>query len=105
MSNKAGIATKSDPAEEGIPFTSPEFCVRIAGEFFTEGLMRYVIIVWAIFLTVGLAVTAQPPQAPAQAQPGGSAIFDRSCASCHRAGEKEVPAIELASRPHARGDR
>ncbi len=35
--------------------------------------MRYVIIVWAIFLTVGLAVTAQPPQAPAQAQPSGSA--------------------------------
>ena len=34
--------------------------------------MRYVIIVWAIFLTVGLAVTAQPPQAPAQAQPSGS---------------------------------
>ena len=36
--------------------------------------MRYVIIVWAIFLTVGLAVTAQPPQAPAQAPPSGSAV-------------------------------
>ena len=57
--------------------------------------MRYVIIVLAIFLTVVLAVTAQPPQAPATAQPSGSAIFDRSCASCHRAGEKEVPAPEL----------
>src|SRR6187431_1871704 len=57
--------------------------------------MRYLIVVLAIFLTVGLAVTAQQAQTPAQVQPNGSAIFDRSCASCHRAGEKEVPAPEL----------
>ena len=57
--------------------------------------MRYVIIVLAIFLTVGLAVTGQPSQAPAPAQINGAAIFDRSCASCHRVGEKEVPAPEL----------
>src|SRR5678815_1270215 len=57
--------------------------------------MRYIIVVLAIFLTVGLAATAQQAQTPAQVQPNGSAIFDRSCASCHRAGEKEVPAPEL----------
>ena len=57
--------------------------------------MRHAIMVLAIFLTVGFAISAQPGQAPAQAQPGGSAIFDRSCASCHRAGEKEVPSPEL----------
>ena len=57
--------------------------------------MRYVIIALAIIFTVGLAVTAQPPQATTQAQPNGSAVFDRSCASCHRAGEKEIPAPEL----------
>ena len=57
--------------------------------------MRYILIVVAILFSVGLAVTAQPPQAPAQAQPNGSAIFDRSCASCHRPGEKEIPAPEL----------
>ena len=57
--------------------------------------MRYVIIVVAIFLTVGLAVTGQPSQAPAPAQINGAAIFDRSCASCHRVGEKDVPAPEL----------
>jgi len=62
-------------------------------EFLTGGLMRYIIIVSAIFLSVGLATMAQ--QAPAAAQPNGSAIFDRSCASCHRAGEKEIPAPEL----------
>jgi len=28
-------------------------------------------------------------------QPNGSALFDRSCASCHHAGEKEIPAPEL----------
>jgi len=57
--------------------------------------MRYVIIVFAILLTVGLATTAQQAQAPAQVQPNGSALFDRSCASCHHAGEKEIPAPEL----------
>jgi len=57
--------------------------------------MRYVIVVLGIFLSVGLAVTAQPPQAPAPAPLNGSGIFDRSCASCHRAGEKEIPAPEL----------
>jgi len=57
--------------------------------------MRYVIIVLTILLSVGFAATAQPPQGPLQpapAQVNGSGIFDRSCASCHRAGEKEVPA-------------
>jgi polyvinyl alcohol dehydrogenase (cytochrome) len=57
--------------------------------------MRYVIVILAILLSVGFAATAQPPQAPAAQQPNGSGIFDRSCASCHRAGEKEVPAPEL----------
>ena len=52
--------------------------------------MRFVIVVLAVCLSIGIAATARPPQAPAQ--PNGSALFDRSCASCHRAGEKEVPA-------------
>jgi polyvinyl alcohol dehydrogenase (cytochrome) len=55
--------------------------------------MRFIIVVLAVLLSFGFAVTARPPQTPAQ--PNGSAIFDRSCASCHRAGEKEVPAPEL----------
>jgi polyvinyl alcohol dehydrogenase (cytochrome) len=57
--------------------------------------MRYILIILAIFLAVGLAVMAQPQQAPAQAQPNGSAVFDRSCANCHRPGEKEVPAPDV----------
>src|SRR4030095_15759747 len=60
----------------------------------TGGPMRFIIVVLAIFLTVGLAGTAQQAQAP-QAQANGNAVFDRSCASCHRAGEKEVPPPEL----------
>ena len=55
--------------------------------------MRHILIVLAISFTV--AVAAQPQQPPAQTQPAGGAIFDRSCASCHRAGEKEVPAPEI----------
>ena len=66
--------------------------------------MRYFIVVVAIFLTVGLAVSGQPRQAPAPVQTNGSAIFDRSCATCHKAGEKEVPAPELLRSPHAGGD-
>src|SRR5262245_45561414 len=67
----------------------------ITGEFCGEAWMRYIIVVLAIFLTVGLAATAQQAQTPGQAQPNGSALFERSCASCHRVGEKEVPAPEL----------
>src|SRR4029450_3488964 len=64
------------------------------GRILRGGPMRYIVVVVAIFLTVGLAATAQQAQTP-QAQPNGSAIFDRSGASCHGAGEKEVPAPEL----------
>jgi polyvinyl alcohol dehydrogenase (cytochrome) len=46
----------------------------------------------AVCLSIGFVMSARPAQTPAQ--PNGSAIFDRSCASCHRAGEKEVPAPE-----------
>src|SRR5437762_13785817 len=55
--------------------------------------MRFVIVVLAVLLSIGIAATARPPQT--QVQPNGSVIFDRSCASCHRAGEKEIPAPEL----------
>lgn len=57
--------------------------------------MRYIVTILAMVLLLGIAVTAQPQQPPVQAQPNGSAIFDRSCASCHKAGEKEVPAPEM----------
>jgi polyvinyl alcohol dehydrogenase (cytochrome) len=41
--------------------------------------MRYVIVFLAIFLSVGFAATAQPPQAPAQVQP---AIADSTSNRC-----------------------
>jgi polyvinyl alcohol dehydrogenase (cytochrome) len=58
-------------------------------------MMRYVVGVLAILLTVGLGIAAQQPQTGAAAQVGGNALFERSCASCHKSGEKEIPAPEL----------
>jgi polyvinyl alcohol dehydrogenase (cytochrome) len=57
--------------------------------------MRYFIVILAIVLSVGVAVIGQPQQPQAVAAANGSAIFERSCASCHKPGEKEVPAPEL----------
>src|SRR4029079_1032789 len=59
------------------------------------GWMRYVIVSFAIFLSVGLALSVHALQPPATAQLSGNALFDRSCATCHKAGEKEIPAPEL----------
>src|SRR5262245_38372787 len=61
----------------------------------TGGQMRYGIILLAVFAAVTMGVTAQVPQTQGQTPINGSALFDRSCASCHHAGEKEIPAPEL----------
>ena len=57
--------------------------------------MRYGFIVLFIVTAVTMGVMAQAPQSPAQSAINGSALFDRSCASCHHAGEKEIPAPEM----------
>ena len=77
----------------------------ITERILTGGLMRYVIIVLAIFLTVGLAATAQPPQAPAtgaaQRQRDLRSIL-RQLPSRRREGS---PRAGVASRAHTGGDR
>lgn len=60
--------------------------------------MRYVVIILSIIISFGVAITAQPQQP--QAQPNGGAIFERTCATCHKAGngnagDKELPTAEL----------
>src|SRR5688572_23004351 len=50
--------------------------------------MRAFVI--AFIVIVGVLPAAA--QVPAGANPDGSAVFDRACASCHKAGQTEVPA-------------
>ena len=56
--------------------------------------MRLRIVTLALLLTSAVPAAAQqPPATPAQ--PNGSAVFDRACASCHQAGATTAPALEV----------
>ena len=58
--------------------------------------MRHAIVVLAIVIAVGGALAIQAQQAPqATAQPNGSAVFERACASCHQPGQNSIPTPEF----------
>ena len=52
--------------------------------------MRFFLALIVVIATAGPAAAQQP----AAAQPNGSAVFDRACASCHQPGQTATPTPE-----------